>query len=175
MFQRNGRFYADFRAYADVGGERGSLAESAASWGTTDREIAEALFATKLAELQEKRRGRVGASQEARSTTLDVLVRDHLIAKRRAGRTSHSHLSDLEYRLGTAIGFFGADRDLRSIEPADARAWADDLARDGTRKPGTVRHFLNALSGLYGRAQEGLYVDPRYNGTCQRQWDTLRD
>ena len=96
-------------------------------------------------------------------------MRDHLIAKRRAGRTSHSHLSDLEYRLGTAIRFFGADRDPRSIEPTDARAWADDLARDGTRKPGTVRHFLNALSGLYGRAQEGLYVDPRYNPVSMLQ------
>ena len=96
-------------------------------------------------------------------------MRDHLIAKRRAGRTSHSHLSDLEYRLGTAIRFFGADRDPRSIEPTDARAWADDLARDGTRKPGSVRHFLNALSGLYGRAQEGLYVDPRYNPVSMLQ------
>jgi len=49
------------------------------------------------------------------------------------------------------------------------RAWADDLARDGRRKPGTVRHFLNALSGLYGRAQEGLYVDPKYNPVSMLQ------
>ena len=59
MFQRNGRFYADFRAYADVGGERGALAEPGGSWGTTDREIADTLFATKLAELQ---RSAVGGS-----------------------------------------------------------------------------------------------------------------
>lgn len=26
-----------------------------------------------------------------------------------------------------------------------------------------MRHYLNALSGLYGRAQEGLYVAPKYN------------
>ena len=37
------------------------------------------------------------------------------------------------------------------------------MAEGGNRKPGTVRHYLNALSGLYGRAQEGLYVDPQYN------------
>ncbi|NIP57529.1 MAG: hypothetical protein GWM92_04960, partial [Gemmatimonadetes bacterium] len=42
------------------------------------------------------------------------------------------------------------------------REWSEELAK-GDRKPGTVRHYLNALSGLYGRAQEGLYVEPGYN------------
>jgi len=47
--------------------------------------------------------------------------------------------------------------------------WADSLSAEGTRKPGTVRHYLNALSGLYGRAQEGLYVDPGYNPVSMLQ------
>ena len=33
----------------------------------------------------------------------------------------------------------------------------------GTGSLGAVRHYLNALSGLYGRAQEGLFVAPGYN------------
>ena len=165
IFARNGRWYADFRAYADVGGDRSALSESGSSpgsWGTTDKTVAEALFAAKLAELQGKRRGRAGV-QQIRSTTLAVLVRDHLITKARAGRTSRSHLNSLEHRLGAALDHFGTHRDPRSIEPADVRTWADALAAGGSRKPGTVRHYLNALSGLYGRAQEGLYVDPQYN------------
>ena len=165
IFARNGRWYADFRAYADIGGDRSALSEPGAppgSWGTTDKTVAEALFAAKLAELQGKRRGRAGV-QQTRTTTLAVLVRDHLITKTKAGRTSRSHLNSLEHRLGAALDRFGNHRDPRSIEPADVRAWADTLAAGGDRKPGTVRHYLNALSGLYGRAQEGLYVDPQYN------------
>jgi integrase len=161
IFWRNGRAYADFRSYADVGGQRKALAEPGKKWGTTDPEIAEALFAAELAELQANRAGRVGVSQR-RSTTLAVLVRDHLVAKAQAGRTSHAHLADLEQRLGVAVEHFGAGRDPRTIEPSDVRAWSESLAKAG-RRPGTVRHYLNALSGLYRRAAEFLYVDPGYN------------
>jgi len=162
IFWRNGRAYADFRAYADVGGGRGALAESGSTWGTTEPAIAEALFAAQLAELQAKRAGRVGIEQR-RTTTLAELVRDHLLMKAKAGRTSHSHLADLEQRLRAALDHFGRERDPRSVEPADVRAWGEVLSKAGRRRPGTVRHYLNALSGLYGRAQEGLYVPPNYN------------
>ena len=162
VFWRNGRAYADFRAYTDEGGGREALARPGKKWGTTDPEIAEALFATRLMELQEKRRGSAGAPHR-RTTTLAKLVRDHLLKKHNAGGTSHSHMLDLEHRLSAAIEHFGSDRDPRTIEPGDVRGWTDALGKDGTRSPGTVRHYLNALSGLYGRAQEGLYVDPGYN------------
>ena len=121
-----------------------------------------ALFTAKLTELQDKRRGRAGAPQQ-RTTRIAVLARDHLVAKRKAGRTSYAHLSDLENRLETAIKYFGTDRDPRTIEPKEVGAWAEALADGGRRKPGTVRHYLMALSGLFGRAQEGLYVMPGYN------------
>ena len=162
LYWRNGRAYGDFRAYDEVGGKREALAEKGATWGTKDPEIAEALFAARLRELQERRKGRAGVDVR-RTTTLAVLVRDHLIKKHKAGKTSHSHMVDLEQRLRLAIDFFGAGRDPRTIEPADVRAWAEKLAEGGQRKPGTVRHYLNALSGLYRRAQEGLFVDGTYN------------
>jgi integrase len=168
IYWRNGRAYGDFRAYADVGGGREALKPSGSGWATDDAEIAEILFADRLRELQEKRRGRVGGV-ERRSTTLAELVRDHLVKKAKAGGTSRSHLGDLEHRLGVAISYFGASRDPRSIEPAHVGKWADDLAKSGKRKPGTVRHYLNALSGLYGRAQEGLFVDPKYNPVSMLQ------
>lgn len=165
---RNGRAYADLRAYADVGGDKSALAGPGSKWGTTDPEIAEALFAAKLVDLQAKRAGRVGVVTR-RTTTLAELVRDHLLLKAKARKTSHGHLGDLEQRLGVALDYFGRTRDPRTIEPADVRAWSEDLAKDGTRKPGTCRHYLNALSGLYGRAQEGLYVDPGYNPVAALQ------
>ena len=162
------RAYGDFRAYEDVDGDREALSAPGSSWGTKDPEIAKALFAAKLAELEDKRRGRVGAPVR-RSTTLAELVQDHLLKKHRAGKTSHTHLLDLEQRLRLAIEFFGDHRDPRTIEPADVRAWSEALSKDGTRNAGTVRHYLNALSGLYGRAREGMYVDAGYNPIAMLQ------
>ena len=156
------RAYCDLRSYEDVGGERSALSEPGSKWGTTDPEIAEALFTARLLELQEKRRGGAGAPQR-RSTTLAELVRDHLLKKHQAGKTSHSHMLDLEHRLGVAIVYFGVDRDPRTIEPEDVRGWTDVLGKGGKRGPGTQRHYLNALSGAFGRAQEGLFVEPGYN------------
>ncbi|HSW31883.1 MAG TPA: tyrosine-type recombinase/integrase [Longimicrobiales bacterium] len=162
VYWRGARAYGDFRSYADVGGGREPLAVAGTKWGTTDTEIAGALFAARLAELDAKRRGAVGVPTK-RSTTLAELVRDHLLMKAKAGRTSDGHLEDLEQRLTVALDFFGRGRDPRTLDPSDVRAWGEQLATSGRRKPGTVRHYLNALSGLYGRAQEGLYVDPGYN------------
>ncbi|MEX2530805.1 MAG: tyrosine-type recombinase/integrase [Gemmatimonadota bacterium] len=162
IYWRNGRAYADFREYRKEGGGREALSEPGETWGTTDPGRAHALFARRLEELKGKRQGRSGAPRQ-RSTTLAELVRHHLILKAKAGKTSESHLSDLESRLAAAIKHFGAHRDPGTIVADDVRGWSEDLAEGGRRKPGTVRHYLNALSGLYGRAQEGLYVPPGYN------------
>jgi hypothetical protein len=156
------RAYADLRAYADVGGGREALAEPDSTWGTADPETALSLFEARVAELKAKRQGRIGVPQQ-KTTRLGALVRHHLIMKAKAGRTSASHMFDLESRLRAAIEYFGRDRDPRSIVPDEVRSWSEALSGDGQRKPGTVRHYLNALSGLYGRAQEGLFVAPGYN------------
>lgn len=155
------RAFADFRTYADVGGTREALSEPGQAWGTEDPEIARRLFTQRLEELQELRRGRV-LGQGQRTTTFRALAVDHLKKKREAG-ISESHRTDIKQRLQAAERFFGAKRDPRTIEPGDVRAWSEHLSKDGERKPGTVRHYLNALSGLYRRAQEGLYVRPGYN------------
>ena len=162
IYWRNDRAYGDFREYQKEGGGREALSEPGETWGTTDPDIAQALFSTRLEELKAKRQGRAGAPQQ-RSTTLARLVQHHLLKKEEAGDTSESHLADLETRLTAAIEFFGGGRDPSTIVPDDVRSWGDELGRDGRRKPGTVRHYLNALSGLYRRAQEGLNVHPGYN------------
>jgi integrase len=156
------RAYGDFRAYSDVGGGREALPDNGGTWGTTDPEIAEIQFARRLTELQEKRRGRAGVAQE-KTTSLGKLGSLHLVKKKEAGTTSDGHLSDLEHRLAVAVSFFGSDRDPRTITTEDVRAWDADLGKGGKRGPGTRRHYLNALSGAYTRAQELGFVQPGYN------------
>lgn len=104
-----------------------------------------------------------------RRTDLATLAWDHLEKKAKAGRTSASHLADLEHRLGVAVAWFGAETDPGSIVPDAVRGWADALAEGVRRRPGTVRHYLNALSGLFRRAQEGLFVEPGYNPVAMMQ------
>ena len=159
-FLRGNRWYADFRG---VGGRREPLAEPGSTWGTKDEEIAEVIFLKRLTELQDEKRGKLGAKRKDCSTTLAELVQHHLLKKNQAGETSYSHMRNLEQRLAVALTYFGEGRDPRTIEPAEVGVWADALAKDGTRTPGTVRHYLNALSGLYKRAQEGLWVGTGYN------------
>ena len=162
MYWRNGRAYGDFRAFEKVGGGREALAQQGETWGTTDEEIARALFSRRLNELQQMSRRRAGAAPGS-STTLAWLASEHLKLKWKAKKTSESHMRDLEHRLRTAIDFFGHGRDPNTIRAKDVGSWADALAKDGERKPGTVRHYLNALSGLYERADELEYVDDGYN------------
>ncbi len=168
LFWRNGRAYADLRTYADIGGGREALAEPGKKWGTTELDVALVLFEARLSELKAKRQGRVGVPQE-KTTKLSELVRHHLLMKAKAGRTSDSHMFDLESRLRAAIDYFGSDRDPRTIIPDDVRAWCEALAKGSKRRPSTVRHYVSALSGLYGRAQEGLHVAPVYNPVAMLQ------
>ena len=107
LFWRNGRAYADLRTYADIGGGREALAEPGKKWGTTELDIALVLFEARLSELKAKRQGRVGVPQE-KTTKLSELVRHHLLMKAKAGRTSDSHMFDLESRLRAAIDYFGS-------------------------------------------------------------------
>lgn len=169
IYWRNGRAYADLRAYSDVGGGREALSEPGQTWGTTDEATAEELFARRLEALRAERQKRAGVTpKETRRAGLKRLAAEHLRRKKAAGQTTDSHLVDIEQRLGVAVEFFGAERDPRTIEASDVRAWvaklsATDNGRGGTLAPVTVRNYLFALSGLYRRAQEGGYVPPGYN------------
>ncbi len=104
IFWRNGRAYGDFRDYADVGGGREALAIPDSTWGTTDEVTAKTLFDNRLDELLAKRRTHAGVHEEEEdSITLVELVKDHLLKKSKARRTSDSHMMDLEHRLRTAL------------------------------------------------------------------------
>jgi hypothetical protein len=139
-----------------VGGGREALAEPDSTWGTTDEAIAEALFAARVTELGE-------ASGTGRSRRREAL---HDSGRPGTGPPEEEAQGrqDVVVAHGgpgtatSALEHFGSKRDPRTIEPGDVRKWTEALAEGGKRKPGTVRHYLNALSGLYGRAQERLFV-----------------
>jgi integrase len=166
IYWRNGRAYADFRAYSDVGGGREALSEPGQTWGTRDPEVAERLFSNRLTELRERHAGRT--VQRPRYTTLGKLAAAHLRKKKAANKVSRSHLENLEYELRAAVAWFGKGRDPRTIEPSHVEAWVDHLRTQTTKRGGlmseaTVRHYLMGLSDLYGRAIEMMVVDPGYN------------
>ena len=161
------RAYGDFRDFSDVGGGREALVPRGAKLATSDPVVAEALSVQRLAALQERRRNKTLLGVE-RQASLAEFASHHLVQKKKAGRVTDSHLSDTEQRLRLAIEFFGASTDLCSISVQDVQRWVNHLSqRSGVRgktlSGGTVRHYINALSNVYRRAQSEGYVQPGYN------------
>lgn len=173
------RYYADFRDYADVGGGKEALIPEGGHSATTDPDVAEVLVAQRLEEFKTKRQNRVifGITKE---TDLASYVRRHLIEKKKSRRVTDGWIAENQRFLDDAIAFLEAEgpRDLLSIGVEDVQAWANKLGQapsnrrdptdpEGRRKlplsPGTVRHYLNALSNLYVRAQSEGYAPPGWN------------
>lgn len=155
------RYYADLRAYADVGGKREALVAAGEKLATTDPAIAQQLLARRIKDLDARRRGRAlhGLADQA---TLADFARTHLIAKAKSEKFTDGWLELSELHLGRAVEHFGADRDLASITTADVREWCEQLQAGGL-SGGTVRHHLNALSNLYGRARAERVVPSGYD------------
>ena len=152
------RHYGDFRSY---GGKQEALIAEGDALATTDPLIAQQLFSDRLKQIQEQKRNkqllgvrRVAALQEYASS--------HLVKKAKAGSVTDASVAANEKFLTLAVGFFGAERDVASIQVEDVQRYAEYLAalpngRGGSLGPGTQRHYLNALSNLFRRAQaEGV-------------------
>lgn len=145
----NLRYYADLR---DIGGGQVALKPPGSSRATTDEIEAHKLLARKIEEIQ----GKVSASGSARlKPFVDGFIQQN------PGEVTEQWLHDTERRLLKAIEYFGADRDLVSIEPKDIREWLNkELSHLAN---GTQRHYVHALSGLYRYAQELGVVPVGYN------------
>jgi integrase len=174
------RYYVDARDYADVGGKQEALVAPGEKLATTDRDVAEALAAARIKELDAMRRGR-GLHGRARSTPLAEYAASHLEKKARAGRVTVGWLEQHELYLRRAADFFGADRGLETIRVPDVQAYVvhltelrpllrrqtdSDCTPRRRAKPltsGTIRHHLNVLSHLFLRAQSEDLVAPGFN------------
>jgi len=164
IYTRNNRFWGDFRA---LGGRREPLVPPGERVATTDRDIAEVLAAERLKQLEQASRNRVLLGIEG-PAHLAEYASQHLVLKARSGEVTRSHVAELETRLQRAVDFFGTERDLATIRVQDLQRYVEWLKKrpnrmGGTLGPGTVRHYLNALSNLYKRAQSELRVPPGFN------------
>ena len=162
------RYYGDFRAFSDIGGTQEALVAPGEKMATTDPLVAERLAGDRLADLIRQRQNRaLGAVQKQRAFA--EFASYHLVQKAKSGRVTEGWLSETQRKLEAARDFFGADRDLASIQASDVERFAHALAsqpggRGGkTLSGGTVRHYLNALSNLYRRAQSDGAVPPGFN------------
>jgi integrase len=178
IYWRGGRAWGDFRDYADAGGTRDPLIPEGEKLATADSDMAEALAVDRLTELRQARQRRHDTGRQT-TQALAEAVREHLIAKKKAGKVTDAWIAATEGFLRRAVEFFGAERQLEAIRPRDVRAFAAHLftlaARKDQRKPRkraagkgrpavrtmsaySVRAHLFALSNLYRRARESELV-----------------
>ncbi len=162
------RAYADLREYADVGGGREALVARGERLATRDPATAQVLLARRIEQLDGLRRGRT-LHGLAGQTTLAAFAQQHLVAKAESGKFTEKWLAASEHFLTAAVGQFGDERELSSISVGDVSVWVKQLRAGRGRgtssaaTSGTVRHYLNALSNLYTRAQAEGFVLPGYN------------
>jgi integrase len=164
---RETRAYADLR---DLGGGLVALIPPNEKRATTDPEIAEELLLQRMTALKEQRRNRVlfGLDPEA---DLAKYVEHHLQAKAESGKYSATWLQSTRVYLARAVAYFTRyqrdteenqspeqqPRNLAAIGVADVSEYARWLktqpnGRGGVLGPGSRRHHLNVLSGLFRRA-----------------------
>jgi len=181
IYWRGGRAWADFRDYSDVGGKREPLRAPGSRMATQDPDQAAVLMGERLKELERLRRDPLAAEpkeEEPAAPTLAEYAARHLLIHARDEVASTSWIAAIEGRLRDAIEFFGESRPLDSIAPTDVEDWKGVLAERPTRRldptdptgerrltfsPATIRHYLNALSGLYRRAEAERVVPPGFN------------
>ncbi len=165
------RYYADLRS---LGGMKEALKPTGERRGraTSDPEVAEKLLADRVNELLARRnRGErlTGGVAQRNVPGLKAFAAAHLVAKAKAGKVTDNWLERTENRLRLAVEFFGARRALASIEVPDVEAWLAWLQerpgrrRNGELSGGALRHYVNALSNMYRRAQAEHVVPPGYN------------
>lgn len=175
------RAYLDLRDFADVvpvdpdtGTQplRVPLVAKGERNATADPDVAESLAAARIRQLEASRRGKalIGVTREG---TLHDFAAEHLTETAkgiRRDKITPAWVASHQQRLEVAIAYFGAERDVASITTKDVKAYLahlEDLPNNrrngGTLAAGTVRHYLNALSSLFVRAQSEGLVPAGYN------------
>lgn len=168
VYWRNGRAWADFRDYADVGGKREPLRDPGEKLATQDPDVAQLRAAKRLKELDATRRGHAIHGSAVKVAYLADFAQHYLIEKKRSGAVTDDWIAAAELYLTRAVQFFGAGRNLASISVADVNSWVAHLqrlpnGRGATLSGWSARHHLGALSNLFRRAQGEGYVLPGFN------------
>ncbi len=156
LYQKRGRYYADFRDYAPEGGGLEALIPATARprRATEDPTEAMRILAVRLDTLEGIRLGKTEA--KALSPLLREYAVYHLKAKARAVRESTVERDELSLRH--AVEFFGEETRLRDITVAGLTEFLDFRSQQPGSRTGstlaaqTQRHELTALSSLFKRA-----------------------
>jgi integrase len=168
------RAYADFRDYADVGGGREALIPDGYSSATSDPDVALALLAKRLKELDSKRRGLILHGEQRQTTLYEIAALD-LRIKVENGDLRPGYAEIREKQLRRVFSILGGERDpeCRQLNPngvtvADVRRVISVLrqvenGRGGRYSEQTVLHHLNALSSAFRRAASEGFVAPGFN------------
>jgi integrase len=151
LYQKRGRWYADFRDFADVGGGQEALIPDGSRCATKDDELAEVLMARRLMELHERRAGGTYGAP-----TLADYRKHHLEVK--AGYRRESTVDRDRQALAHLEEYLGEDIPLDAIGVRELTQYVAWRRKQPGRPAGTtisaqtILHELHALSNLYRRA-----------------------
>lgn len=161
IYTRSGRYYADFRKYARVGGGREALKPEGSGIATDDADIARKLAEDRWEEL--RRLDKMRRLYDADPTqTLNDFAAHYLVERARENEVTDRWLNDVRNHLRRAIEFFGADRSVASIQAPDVMAyisWLSEQSNGNGRNlsPETRKKHLFSLQSLFQQAQlEGV-------------------
>jgi integrase len=175
LYTKRGRYYADFRDYADVGGGKEALIPSGERFATDDEQQAKQLLEARLEELEGLRLN--GPFDPAVDLTrLGDFVDYYMVYRAGKPDASVRRLKQLAQQLEYAVGYFGADVKLRDIDTIRLEEYLDHLAGkvkgnrgpDGNSEAETIsrptqRKYLYALSRLFRRARARKLVPPTHD------------
>jgi integrase len=160
LYRKDGRWYVDFRDFADVGGRLEGVRPPGDRFATKDRATARRLAKARHKELKAARR-RPPTESDVDLTRLGDFVDHHLVREAKETERSEQSLAILSQQLGAAIEHFGVNSRMRHIRSTHIRGFMDELLlRVGTE---TARKYLFALSKLFRRARADEVVPPEHD------------
>lgn len=115
LYKKNGRYYADFRRYRDVGGGQEAMIPPGERHATKDYRMAKRLAKERRAELRRLRKANLGP-EHGDLRRLGPFVDYHLDKEARRADANLATLSQVAQRLGVSVRYFGADTLLREID-----------------------------------------------------------
>lgn len=171
LYKKNGRYYADFRSYSDVGGGQEALIPSGERFATKKHHVAKRLGKERLAELRRLRQAGLHDASWGDLRRLGPFIDYHMAEEALRSNADMANLRSVEKRLNVAADYFGEATLLREIRTMPLQAYVHSLARrtqwEGTEKAtdkpiqaSTQRKYIADLSKLFCRAR-GLEVLPQ--------------
>lgn len=156
LYQRNDRWWGDFRGYQDVGGKKEPLVPGSESFATRDHKVAQLLYSKRVKHYETLRRNRaiVGIVEDAALAKYSEYHLDKLRCRAEADPTVRPGLSTIDRYAGAlanVIDHFGPGTALAEITTLRLADYVERREKAGAA-PATIHQETVALSGLFKRA-----------------------